>query len=124
MKLFRYHHDFGRMGSLSGTFAVTDRGLQWMQELHNRKARCYFGECLGKHSDVSHPFSMDDLEEIKATEKEIQLVFRVFEQDLPDPETQRYALLAGYCPLDGLSEAEQQTLMTLLLKVRSNLSSR
>ncbi len=58
-KLYRYSCDFGRMGSLDGVFVADDTAIE--------KAigkSLYFGEVLGKHSEVYCDFSKGDLDEI------------------------------------------------------------
>jgi len=45
-KIFRYYEDFGRMGDLEGIFVATE------EEISNAPETVYFGEVLGKHSDV------------------------------------------------------------------------
>lgn len=47
LKLYRYYEDFGRMGELEGVFVSTEEEID---ELSERPA--YFGEVLGKHSDI------------------------------------------------------------------------
>jgi hypothetical protein len=47
-KLYRFSVDFGRMGDLSGIFVSDDK------EVANLIGKTvYFGEVLGKHSDIS-----------------------------------------------------------------------
>lgn len=46
-KLYRFTLDCGRMGSLEGTFVATDREVKAAIG-----KRAYFGEVLGKHSEI------------------------------------------------------------------------
>lgn len=45
--LYRFYADFGRMGELEGLFVTTD---EQVQKIIGKEI--YFGEVLGKHSDV------------------------------------------------------------------------
>jgi hypothetical protein len=47
-RLYRFHADLGRMGVLYATFVREERDVT---DLIGRKA--YFGEVLGKHSDIT-----------------------------------------------------------------------
>ena len=46
-KIYSYYEEFGRMGELSGVFVSTDEAL-----LAKKGQLAYFGEVLGKHSDI------------------------------------------------------------------------
>jgi hypothetical protein len=46
-KLYKFEADFGRMGELMGIFSATEE-----QVLRIMGKEIYFGECLGKHSDI------------------------------------------------------------------------
>lgn len=48
-KVFRFNLDYGRQGTLSGVFVSTQEKVDC---LINRKIEVYFGEVLGKHSEV------------------------------------------------------------------------
>ena len=45
--LVKYHEDFGRMGYLDGLFICTQDELETLKNVD-----IYFGEALGKHSEV------------------------------------------------------------------------
>lgn len=47
LKLYSYDENFGRMGELNGVFVSTDEELE-----SNKGKAAYFGEVLGKHSDI------------------------------------------------------------------------
>lgn len=54
-KLYRWWYDFGRMGSLEGVFAADESEVE---KLVGKKV--YFGEVLGKHSEVYVVFDKED----------------------------------------------------------------
>lgn len=58
-KLYRFYWDCGRMGNLEGIFVSTDEALASIVG-----KRIYFGEVLGKHSEIYGDFEMDDVEEL------------------------------------------------------------
>lgn len=47
-KIYRFYEDCGRMGRLDGTFVSTDEKIKAMLG-----KTAYFGEALGKHSEIS-----------------------------------------------------------------------
>lgn len=55
--LYRFYVDYGRMGDLEGLFVTTPEKLE---EAYGHDL--YFGEVLGKHSDVSVAFGPEDIE--------------------------------------------------------------
>lgn len=54
--LVRYEVDFGRMGDLHGLFVTTHEEMT--AALGNE---VYWGEVLGKHSDIYHKLQIEDL---------------------------------------------------------------
>lgn len=49
-QIYRYNFDAGRMGDVEGMFISTPGA---MKRLFSKPRRLAFGECLGKHSDIS-----------------------------------------------------------------------
>lgn len=45
--IYRFETDYGRCGTLSGIFTASEEDIQ---RIHSNTI--YFGECLGKHSEV------------------------------------------------------------------------
>lgn len=68
--VYRFHLDYGRMGSLSGLFLEDSETVE-----RNIGRRVYFGECLGKHSDVSFDLDNDQLQ-LVTDDSEIVKIFR------------------------------------------------
>ena len=88
-KIYKFQADFGRMGVLDGVFVSTDENLQ---ELYGKEI--YFGEVLGKHSEVILTLDPKHIIEVTDDEKFIEL----FEQ---------YNLENGYNPFDYYEEDEE-----------------
>jgi len=83
-KLYRYKSDCGRMGEVEGLFIATD------EEIH--KIICkeiYFGEILGKHSEVILKMQEGDFETLSDDQKFLEKL----EDLLGDT-------LSGYNPLE------------------------
>lgn len=55
-KLYRFEVSYGRMGNLTGIFSADDADVKNLLG-----TSIYFGECLGKHSDVLLDLKSDDL---------------------------------------------------------------
>ena len=47
--IFKFHFDCGRMGNLEGVFVASKKDVK---ELCDSGKQVYFGEVLGKHSEV------------------------------------------------------------------------
>lgn len=60
MKLVSFDFDCGRSGSLPGLVAVDGRGEALLNALVSSGTDVYFGEVLGKHSDVCGPIETRD----------------------------------------------------------------
>jgi hypothetical protein len=80
--VYKMIFDAGRMGSLSGTFVAEKEHVEL---LVNDGIRVYFGEKLGKHSEIAGPVDED---EIKMLTDDPEVVLTV----------ERYELESGYNP--------------------------
>lgn len=98
MKIYRFYWDAGKMGSLTGMFVVNARGEEKLRQLVGRQV--YFGEALGKHSEIYGKLEASDLREVPASEADVAVVVRIFELDLSNG----WASLSGYCPLNYRGE--------------------
>lgn len=81
-KIYKFEADFGRMGDLKGIFVSTDEELQ---KLYGN--RIYFGEVLGKHSEVFLTLDPKHITEVTDDVKFIELF-------------EKYDLSNGYNPID------------------------
>jgi len=59
LKLYKFMWDCGRMGDVEGIFAATDEVIQ-----NAIGKRVYFGEILGKHSEIYGDLGDGDLTEL------------------------------------------------------------
>lgn len=89
-KIYKFEADFGRMGDLEGVFVSTDEELEG---LYGKEI--YFGEVLGKHSEVILTLDVEHITEVTDDEKFIEL----FEQ---------YDLANGYNPFDYYEEEDDE----------------
>lgn len=88
-KIYKFEADFGRMGDLEGVFVSTDEALE---ELYGKEI--YFGEVLGKHSEVVLTLKPDHITEVTDDEKFIELF-------------ENYGLENGYNPFDYYEEEDE-----------------
>ena len=88
-KIYKFAADFGRMGDLEGVFVSTDEDLEFLYG-----EEIYFGEVLGKHSEVILTLEPEHITEVTDDAKFIEL----FEQ---------YDLANGFNPFDYHEGNEQ-----------------
>lgn len=88
--LWRFHWDMGRQGNVEGVFVATQGEITEALD-----KRVYFGEVLGKHSDVHGVLEEVDLTMLTAEPAAVDAF-------------QRYVKTSGYNPLDYLEEEEEE----------------
>lgn len=59
--IYKFHFDCGRQGILTGLFIEDSERLQ---KLVDSGEEVYFGEVLGKHSEIYGPITSDDYTEV------------------------------------------------------------
>ena len=92
LKLYSFHWDCGRSGDLDGLFvAEADQVESAIGK------RLYFGEVLGKHSDVEGILEASDLEEVSNEQDKI-----IWLVDLLGTS------ISGFNPLEYLAEEEDE----------------
>lgn len=69
--VYKFHYDCGRMGELTGLF-ITD--TEKVKALIESGEEVYFGEVLGKHSEVCGPIEEHDLTLISTEENVIKII--------------------------------------------------
>lgn len=74
--LYKYDWDFGRMGKLSGLFLA----LPSQVEAAIGKT-FYFGEVLGKHSEIAGTIDPGDIELVTVQADDVQIFERLFLKD-------------------------------------------
>lgn len=99
--IYRFHFACGRMGDLEGIFAVNDKGQKVLDDLMDTGRQVYFGEVLGKHSEIMGPIEDQDIALATGSEEEVAVVMRVFGVDFND---EGWATINGTNPLDYLNE--------------------
>lgn len=88
--LYKLHFDCGRSGELNGLF-IAD--IDEMKKLVQNATEVYFGEVLGKHSEVMGPIEECDYTFITADENVIEIV-------------EQYGLENGFNPFDYIEEED------------------
>lgn len=88
--LWNLHFSAGRSGTLHGMFVATDEEIEAAMGQH-----LYFGEVLGKHSDVSGPLEASD-------------ITRVTDDEAFVSKFEEYGCASGYNPLEYLPESEEE----------------
>lgn len=82
--LFKMNFDCGRNGNLEGLFIADTEDVEY---LVNHEVSIYFGEVLGKHSDVSGRIGESEIKQVTADENVIKVV-------------EEHSLGNGYNPFD------------------------
>lgn len=82
--LFKMNFDCGRMGNLEGVFIADTEDVEYLIDNH---ISVYFGEVLGKHSEISGEVCRDEIKMITTDENVIGIV-------------QEHGLESGYNPFD------------------------
>lgn len=82
--LFKMDFDCGRMGNLEGVFIADTEDVEY---LVNNKISVYFGEVLGKHSEISGCVAESEIKQITTDENVIKIV-------------EEYGLNSGYNPFE------------------------
>jgi hypothetical protein len=91
--IYKLHFDCGRMGVLEGSF-VAD--TEEVKKLIDSKKEVYFGEVLGKHSEISGRIEECDITLVTTEPKVVELF-------------ERHDLSSGYNPFDYIEEEEEVT---------------
>ena len=91
-KLYKFYVDYGRSGELEGLFVADERDII---DLEGKTV--YFGEVLGKHSDVELEIEKDMFTEIDVPEKALKAI-----------EKELGATWSGFNPVEIYSEQEEE----------------
>lgn len=90
LKLYSFYWDCGRSGNLEGLFIAEESEVD---KILGKEV--YFGEVLGKHSEVSGIISELDIEVISEDQEKIEWLVSILGKDI-----------SGYNPLNYYEEAE------------------
>jgi len=82
--LYKFHFDCGRNGELNGLFIANKENVE---ELMESKRIIYFGEVLGKHSEIMGPIEDEDITFVTTDEKVLAVI-------------EHFNLETGFNPLD------------------------
>lgn len=88
--VYKLHFDCGRMGELTGLFVAEQ---EKMNALIQSGEEVYFGEVLGKHSEVCGPIEEDDVSLISTDENVIKVI-------------EEHGLENGFNPFDYIANDE------------------
>jgi hypothetical protein len=91
LKLYSFHWDCGRSGDLDGLFVAEEDQVE-----SAIGKRLYFGEVLGKHSDVEGILEASDLEEVSSEQDKITWLVDLLGTSI-----------SGFNPLEALAEEEE-----------------
>ena len=91
-KLYKFSKWFGRNGTLEGTFIAEENSVN---SLIKEGALIYFGEVLGKHSEVSCVIKSEDVTQLNASDNTINELL-----------SQIGNTVSGYNPFNYLEEEE------------------
>lgn len=82
--LYKLKFDSGRQGALEGIFIADTEDVKFLVE---NKVSVYFGEVLGKHSEIYGPVERHEIEEITKEQNVLDIV-------------EKYGLSNGYNPFE------------------------
>ena len=88
--LYNFYWDCGRMGSLDGLFVASPEEVE---DAIGRSA--YFGEVLGKHSEISGTVNHDDITLVSDDQEKVKWLVEV---------TGGSTTISGFNPLEYLEE--------------------
>ena len=86
--VYRFKFNAGRNGMLHGIFVADDKEIKTMMGRH-----LYFGEVLGKHSEIQGPLEEGDIELVTQDETFVKMF-------------EALGCATGFSPWHGLSEDE------------------
>lgn len=92
LKLYKFHWDGGRGGDIEGLFAAKEEDVD---QIYGKDV--YFGEVLGKHSQVYGTIEKDEIWEISDDQKVIQHLIEAVGSNN----------ICGYNPFDYYEEDEE-----------------
>lgn len=88
LNLYSFYVDCGRMGSLDGLFIATQ------EEVDKAIGKyMYFGEVLGKHSNIEGELEASEVELISSDQEKVQWLFELLGSDV-----------SGFNPLSYIRE--------------------
>jgi hypothetical protein len=89
--IYKFHQDHGRMGSLEGIFVADPKEVK---QLIDSEKDVYFGEVLGKHSEIYSPISDDEITMVSDDPAFVELF-------------EAHDLSSGFCPFDYIEDVDE-----------------
>lgn len=108
-KLWKFSWDCGRGGNVESVFVADG------DEVRNAIGKeVYFGEILGKHSEVYGTLEATDVKELLATEEQIQWLIDTFEAapDLYSDGSKTTITIMGHNPLQHIRSDDEEKATT------------
>lgn len=96
-RLVGFSWNCGRSGTLSGRFVLDDCEWERLTEAAHNGEEVYFGEVLGKHSEICGNLEPGDIRLITDNQEFIEMAGQI-----------GVDLSSGYNPLDYLGEDEEE----------------
>lgn len=106
--IFKMNFSAGRMGDLSGIFIAEKNHVEI---LVNRKIQVYFGEVLGKHSEIYGTIDENEIKIVSDSPADIEVFERLDLSNGYNP--------FDYEPYDYSDDSEGLSIMQLVLKLES-----
>lgn len=100
--IYRFHWCCGRQGDLNGLFVADDSTIEQVFG-----AELYFGEVLGKHSEVCGTLEPGDITALEATEEEILVIIRILQPRPCWKGLDTCLTLSGYNPIAYIPEEDR-----------------
>lgn len=97
MNVYKFEIEYGRSGTLSGMFIADSDAVA---EVVGKEV--YFGDVLGKYSDVLVKLEDGDIELIPLEEESIADLFSIFADDKED----KNVTIVGYNPFDYIEDID------------------
>lgn len=91
-KLYKFYWDCGRQGDVEGIFIADEKEIE--RAIGNE---VYFGEILGKHSEIYGVLEDHDISELEVSETTIEELEKVLGRSI-----------VGYNPLDYMEDFEEE----------------
>ena len=93
MNLYKFYWYVGRMGEVEGLFAASQEEIDAAMD-----KQIYFGEILGKHSEVYGTLEEKDIEKLDISEDVVKILVDAIGS----------TNISGYNPLDYLPEEDEE----------------
>jgi len=104
MNLYKFYWDCGRQGYLESLFIADDQEVK-----ESIGHEVYFGEALGKHSEIYGELKEGDIELMSDDQELVNRLLQIFGYPDRNPDSTIPVTLSGYDPLVYLEPSGEQT---------------